>query len=138
MSKKQLTDLFSDMINKIEKRIHLHAFIIFGSRAKGNYLEHSDYDIVVIADFTESYLDRTDWIVHQTAPMVAMDVFCYTPEEFDQLFKNYRLTAIDAIDEGIVLKGENYIKKYREELMDFKKRGMKKDNTVLHPPQIEQ
>ena len=136
MSNKQLTDLFSDMINKIEERIPLHAFIIFGSRARGDYLEHSDYDIVVIADFTKKYLDRTEWIVHQTAPMVAMDVFCYTPEEFDEMFNTYRLTAIDSIDEGIVLKGENYVIKYREKLKDFKKRGMKKDNTVLHPPQF--
>ena len=135
MTKEQLTDLFSDMIKKIEKRIRLHAFIIFGSRAKGNYLDHSDYDVLIIADFTKKYLDRNDWVVHQTTPMVAIDVFCYTLEEFDALFNNYRLTAIDAIDEGIVLKGEDYIKKYKEKLKDFKKRGMKKEDNILHPPQ---
>ena len=45
------------------------------------------------------------------------------------------MTAIDSVDEGIVLKGENYVKTYREKLKDFKKRGMKKEKNILYPPQ---
>lgn len=133
MNKQKLHNLFDDMIKEVEKRVNLHAFIIFGSRARGNYLHYSDYDIVIIADFKQKYLGRTEWIV-QTAPLVPIDVFCYTPEEFHAMFNRYHLTAIDSVDEGIVLKGEDFMKKYQEKLQEFKRKGMKKRNNVLYPP----
>ncbi len=134
MNKEDFLKIFNNMITKIEERVKLYAFVIFGSRARGDFLQHSDYDIVIIADFQEKYLDRSEWIIHQTAPILAMDVFCYTPEEFDQMFTNYRLTAIDVIDEGIALKGDRYLLQYREKLEEFKKRGLRKEDNILYPP----
>ncbi len=133
MERNELLKLFADMIEKIADQVFIHAFIVFGSRAKGSYFEHSDYDILIIANFTRKYLKRTEWVV-ETAPLLPIDVFCYTPEEFDLMFNNYHVTAIDSVDEGIILKGEKYIKKYHEKLDDFKKRGLKKTKAAIHPP----
>ncbi|MBD3195984.1 MAG: hypothetical protein GF317_13065 [Candidatus Lokiarchaeota archaeon] len=134
--KSELKNLFSQMIRKLQKRINLMAFIIFGSRAKGNALHFSDYDIVIIGDFQEDYMERSEWIVH-IAPMVPVDLFCYTPEEFNKLFNRYNLTAIDAIDEGIFLEGENYLQKFVDKLEFFKNRGLKKEGHILIPPNLE-
>ncbi len=133
MERDELLKLFVVMIDKIGDRVPLHAFIVFGSRAKGSYFEHSDYDLLIIADFIGKYLKRTEWVV-ETAPLLPIDVFCYTPEEFDKMFNTYHVTAIDSVDEGIILKGENYIKRYQEKLDDFKRRGMKKTKAAIHPP----
>lgn len=124
------------MIRGIENKVELYAFIIFGSRARGNALEHSDYDIVIIANFQEKYLYRGKWIV-QMAPDVGVDIFCYTPKEFENMFNQFNLTAIDAIDEGIFLKGGEFLKKYQKRLSYFKEKGLKKEDHVLFHPSLE-
>jgi predicted nucleotidyltransferase len=131
--REKLTKLFFDMIKKIRKRVSLYAFIVFGSQARGNALPYSDYDIVIIANFKEKYLDRSKWLV-QIAPAIPIDIFCYTPSEFDMLFNQYNLTAINAIDEGIFLMGEQFLEKYEKRLKLFKERGMKKKDHILIPP----
>ena len=133
--KENLSNLFSQMIEKVEERIDLIAFIVFGSRAKGNALPYSDYDIVIIGDFEEKYLDRSKWIVHLT-PEVPIDLFCYTPTEFETLFNQYNITAIDAINDGIFLRGERHLQKYLEKLRFFKKNGLRKEGNLLIPPNL--
>ncbi len=131
----QFTDLFSQMIKKIEERINLISFIIFGSRARGNALPYSDYEIVIIGEFKEKYINRSEWIV-QIAPEVPIDVFCYTPDEFEMLFNQYNLTAIDAINDGIFLRGEEYLQKFVEKLKYFKEKGLRKERHILIPPNL--
>ncbi len=123
------------MIQNISQEITLHSFILFGSQARGNTLPHSDYDIVIIGEFSKPYLERLEWII-KIAPLVAIDLFCYTPEEFDRKFKEYNLTAIDAIDEGIFLFDDGLTEKYVKKLEFFKEKGMKKGDHILHPPAI--
>ncbi|MHA1697791.1 MAG: hypothetical protein ACTSWN_03010, partial [Promethearchaeota archaeon] len=67
-------------------------------------------------------------------PYIALDIFCYTPAEFDEMFNQYNLTAINAVDEGIVLKGEGFIERYRNRLAFFKKMGLRKEGNVLYHP----
>jgi len=96
MSDSNFEDVFGGMISALQARVPLHAVILFGSHARGQAGPYSDYDIVIIADFEEKYLDRGRWVV-QLAPPVPIDIFCYTPAEFEKMFNTYRLTAIDAI-----------------------------------------
>ena len=125
--------LFHNMIEQIGNRVPLNAVILFGSYAKGNAHKFSDYDLVIIAEFQENYLNRGLWIVH-LAPDVSVDVFCYTPAEFERLFNSYNLTAIDAISEGIPLYGEKFISPYKEKYQEFVRRGLRKKKWVLIPP----
>ncbi|MBD3215566.1 MAG: hypothetical protein GF311_23350 [Candidatus Lokiarchaeota archaeon] len=69
--------------------------------------------------------------------MVPIDLFCYSPEEFNMLFNRYNLTAIDAIDKGIFLDGENYLQKVVDKLEFFKMRGFKKEAHVQITPNLE-
>jgi predicted nucleotidyltransferase len=132
---KEFRELFQEMIQSIENKIELHAFILFGSRARGNALPHSDYDVLIIGDFEKKYLSRSQWVI-KCAPLIPMDIFCYTEDEFNQLFHQYNLTAIDAVDEGIILRGHEFMNKYEKKLAFFKEKGMKKGDHILYPPSI--
>lgn len=132
-NKKEFQNFFQNMILQIKKRINLKSVILFGSRARGDAKSNSDYDLVIIADFQEKYLARSDWIL-EFVPFVSIDLFCYTPQEFEKLFLSYNITAIDAIGEGTTLFGDDYIKSYKERYKDFVSRGLKKDKCILIPP----
>ena len=124
---------FIPMLKKIQEKIALNAFIIFGSQARGNALPHSDFDILLIGNFHKSYFKRCLDIL-QFAPPVAIDLFCYSISEFEEKFYNYNLTAIDAIDEGFILLGTKFVEKYKQKLQYFKEHGLKKEDHILKPP----
>ena len=125
---------FAEMINQIQSRVSLYSVILFGSRAKGTFHKYSDYDIVIIADFQEEYRERGRWIRH-VAPFVSMDLFCYTPTEFEQLFENYHLTVMDALSYGLILFGADYILPYLTRYKKLVDQGLRRTNCVLIPPQ---
>ncbi len=125
--------LFDDMISRINKEISLNAAILFGSRARGDARKTSDYDIILIGDFQERFIDRGKIISH-LLPSMAIDIFCYTPSEFEMMFSSFNLTAIDGIGEGIVLFGQKFLSSYQERFEEFIQKGMKKYKCVLIPP----
>ncbi len=125
--------LFAEMIRKIQQKIVLHAVILYGSRAKSTAKFYSDFDLVIIGDFKLPYIERIKWVLWYTPP-VPTDIFCYTPEEFHKMFFSFQLTAIDAIGEGIVLFGEDFIRPYKKQYQKFVNRGMRKTECVLIPP----
>ncbi len=126
-------ELFYEMIEKIKQRVTVKAVILFGSRARGDAHPHSDYDLVIIADFQEGYLQRLKWVIH-LAPFISLNIFCYTPDEFENMFNSYHLTAIDSIGEGIVLFGEDFIQPYQIRYKELVRRGLKKLKCILIPP----
>ncbi len=125
--------LFKEMIKQIQRKVSLKAVILFGSRARGDAHYFSDYDLLIIADFKKPYLERGLWVIH-LAPEVSVDVFCYTPAEFDRLFHSYKITTIDAVSEGIVLFGNSFIEPYKLKIDGFIQRGMRREKHVLIPP----
>ena len=60
--------------------------ILFGSRARGEADEHSDYDLIVIKrtarPFLERLRDMVPYLVRLTHPA---DILVYTPEEFERM-----------------------------------------------------
>jgi predicted nucleotidyltransferase len=129
-------ELFSDMVQKIRVKTKLYAVILFGSRGRGNPHQHSDYDVIVIADFQieyENYFDRLYWI-SSLAPQLPIDLFCYTPKEFETMFSEYRITAMDAMEDGIVLWGDDFIQSYKKRYEAYKTHGLRREKCVLIPP----
>ena len=66
-----------------------------------------------------------------------MDLFCYTPQEFEMLFSTYTLTAIDAIGEGIVIYGEEWVQPYQARYQRFIELGMSKVKCTMHIPMMD-
>ena len=51
-------DMLSDVVRLLRDNLSLIAVILFGSRARKDWGPWSDYDLLIIADFQEKYLDR--------------------------------------------------------------------------------
>ncbi|BES81939.1 nucleotidyltransferase domain-containing protein [Pyrodictium abyssi] len=77
------------------------AIILFGSRARGDWVPWSDYDILVIAEFREKYLDRIARILDLLSDLpVEVEPHPYTIEEATRMLLRGNPIIIDAIEEG--------------------------------------
>ena len=60
--------------------------ILFGSRARGDADEHSDYDLVVVKRTDRPFVERLQEVAGYLAGYAgAADVLVYTPDELEQM-----------------------------------------------------
>ena len=59
--------------------------ILFGSCARGDADRWSDIDLIVIKQTDRRFLDRLLDVVEYIEPDFGLDVFVYTPEEFERM-----------------------------------------------------
>ena len=82
----RVMDPYLDEIVHVLKRYEPERIILFGSRARGEADEYSDYDLVVIKrtdrPFLERLRDMVPYLVRLSCPV---DILVYTPEEFEQM-----------------------------------------------------
>ena len=60
--------------------------LLFGSRARGDALRHSDLDLIIVADAFAHvpFLERMVAVSECLDPPFAVEALCYTPEEFER------------------------------------------------------
>ncbi|MFQ5891105.1 MAG: nucleotidyltransferase domain-containing protein [Gemmatimonadota bacterium] len=60
--------------------------LVFGSRARGEALKHSDLDLVIVSDaFRDvAWLDRAVRVIEDCDVRFGVELLCYTPEEYEQ------------------------------------------------------
>ena len=93
-----------EFICKIKKKFNPQKIILFGSRARGEHLEGSDYDIIIVSEAFKgmSFLRRLEMVYEFWDGERRMDVLCYTPEEFEK--KKRQLSIVKkAVEEGKML-----------------------------------
>ena len=96
--------------------------MLYGSFARGDWHSGSDADILIIADeLPPTYGER--WDLFQTIIMgISVEPHAYTPKELEDMLKHGRMTALDALTEGIILYAEpEYITKLKRELTSVMK-----------------
>ncbi len=95
-----------DFIGKLERKFRIEKAILFGSRARGDEVEGSDYDFVIVSkDFSKwDFLDRIKEVTRRCDAFFNADFLCYTPHEFEKKRKQIG-TVKEAVKEGIVLIG---------------------------------
>ena len=77
-------------LKEFAKKVKAHykdaEVFLFGSRAKNDYLEHSDYDVIIVSKGFEgtNFFSRPEKIYDCWSDSSSLDVFCYTPEEFNK------------------------------------------------------
>ncbi len=60
--------------------------LLFGSAARGDGDEHSDLDVVVVAEeVAPRFLDRVAQAYDLLDPRYALDILIYTPKEYDEM-----------------------------------------------------
>ncbi len=76
--------------------------ILFGSRARGEALKSSDYDLLIVSPtfFKYDFHQRMVEVYHLQKVPVAIEVICLTPEEFKER-KKYLGVIQEAVKEGV-------------------------------------
>ena len=70
----------------LQERFHITHMILFGSRARDDWLYSSDIDLILVSDDFRSYgfLDRMREIAEMWDGDLMIEAICYTPEEFER------------------------------------------------------
>jgi len=80
------TDSGLDEIVRLLLRYEPERIILFGSRARGDADEYSDYDLIVIKRTTRPFLERLrDMVPYLVEFGHPAEILVYTPEEFERM-----------------------------------------------------
>lgn len=91
-------------IQKIRKKFDIKQAILFGSRARGDNLEYSDYDILLVSPkFKGVFFSKRAAQFYDFWPYdYDLELLCYTPEEFEEMKRRIGIVR-KAVKEGITL-----------------------------------
>lgn len=85
--KKTLQDELGRIIEVIKTEYHPEKIILFGSLADGAVHEWSDIDLLIVKQTSKRPIDRIMELFRLIRPTTGVDLFIYTPEEYDTLLK---------------------------------------------------
>ena len=82
-SQKELLKKAIEIINNIKKEINIIDAYVVGSRARGDYLDTSDLDLVIISDDFKNlrYIERLEKLYKYSKGDI--EFFAFTKEEWD-------------------------------------------------------
>jgi len=92
-------------VKKIKKAFKIDKAILFGSRARGDYLEDSDYDIILVSpDFENVFFTSRISRLYRFWDYFPIEIepLCYTPKEFERMKKRVGIVQ-QALKEGVEL-----------------------------------
>ena len=126
-----------EFVRRVLDRYDTVAIILFGSRARGDHKPWSDYDILIIANFEKSYLDRMRDVIELLGDLrIPIEPHPYTPEEAELMLRKGNPTLVDAICEGIVLHKDERFACIEEIYRELIGKGMRKTNvSIIVPPE---
>src|SRR5574341_897165 len=132
--KKALQEYCTEVI----RRFKPVCIILYGSRAKGTFTGISDIDIIVISgNFEQDFLSRIKDLIDANTSSLPIEPLGYTEAEFETMLMAFRLTALDAVHEGIPLYGEDHFNSLKKRLNELERMGLYKDNASWHIPATE-
>ena len=101
---KQTLKLLKKHIVFLKRRFHPDKILLFGSRARGDHLEESDIDLIIVSKEFRNLPFRERMIQAYSFWDSAIDLeqICYTPEEFEEMKKRIGIVQ-QAVNEGIDL-----------------------------------
>ena len=97
----QPLDVFLTELRPLLVRSRAKAAYLFGSHGRGEADAHSDIDIIVVAPTEREPVERfRDYLPAILAAGVGVDLFVYTPDEFDTLRRERRPFLVHALENG--------------------------------------
>jgi predicted nucleotidyltransferase len=104
MDRRPSVEGLETFLHKLKNRYHLQSVILFGSRARGDWLVHSDYDLIIVSDDFRSlgWHDRIVELLSLWDRNEAIDLIPYTTDEFARKRED-SITVQAALREGMEL-----------------------------------
>lgn len=122
-------------VQKLVKSFKVYVVILFGSRARGDYKPWSDYDLLIIGDFQEKYLDRIAKILEVLSDVkILIEPHPYTLSEALEMLTKGNPTIIDALSEGVILYYTKEFETLSETYKELLKKGLKRSNVSIILP----
>ena len=91
-----------DFLHKFYSNFSAEFIILFGSSARGNFNYRSDIDLLIISNSIQGdYFKRLRKMYEISKG--GIDFFVYTTKEFKKMVKQFNITALEALSEGIFL-----------------------------------
>ncbi|MDP2845981.1 MAG: nucleotidyltransferase domain-containing protein [Candidatus Methanoperedens sp.] len=99
-------DEIEKFVKRIKEVIRVEKVIIFGSRARGDYLADSDVDLIIVSRDFEGvpFYERMDKLILLWESPLDLEALCYTPEEFKMKQEEICIVK-EAVEEGMVIAG---------------------------------
>jgi len=99
---KKTLNLLKNHIRFLRKKFNPEKILLFGSRARGDFLEEGDIDMLIISDKFKHIPFRERMVQAYGAwdKKVDLEQICYTPEEFEDMKKRIGIVQ-QAAKEGI-------------------------------------
>lgn len=93
-------DTFLEALRPLLRERKASAAYLIGSRARGTDDEHSDIDVIIVAESERPEVERfKDYLPAILAPFAtSVDLFVYTPAEFERLKAEERPFLTHALD----------------------------------------
>jgi len=93
-------------VKRVKEVIRVEKVIVFGSRARGDYLADSDVDLIMVSRDFEGvpFYERMDKLILLWESPLDLEVLCYTPEEFKMKQEEICIVR-QAVEEGVVIAG---------------------------------
>ena len=99
----------------VEHGRRINSVVLFGSRARGDWLIDSDVDLLIIIPRSErGFLERVRDFTICWNSEIALEVFPYTIDEVRRLMNRGSIALYDALDYGIVIYDDGTFGKLRE------------------------
>lgn len=91
-------------LESLVKEFRPSLVLAFGSRVRGDNLKGSDLDLVIVSEAFEGipFPNRAFGVLEGLDIMEAMDLLCYTKQEFERKKKQIGIVRI-AVREGLVI-----------------------------------
>jgi len=102
---KKTDKIINNFVRKVRKKYKVEKAIFFGSRARGDYLKNSDYDIILVSpDFEGIFFSKRIALMYDFWDNYPLEIepLCYTPKEFEQKKKEIGIVS-EAVKEGIMI-----------------------------------
>lgn len=125
-------------VERLARELRPVAVVLFGSRARGDWGPWSDYDILIIADFREPYLERIGRVLEILSDVrLPIEPHPYTLGEALEMLRRGNPTIVDALEEGVVLYSSQDFSILVEEFERMKREGRLKRTytTIILDPQ---
>jgi len=131
----EIKEALKEYCREIETKFKPVCIILYGSRAKETFTNFSDIDIIVISNnFENDFLSRIRDLIEANNSSIPIEPLGYTESEFETMLGSCRITALDAVREGIPLSGEDYFNKLKKKLNALENMGLYKGRTSWHIP----
>lgn len=103
----QQTNMNLSLVKKFKQKagkiVKINKMILFGSRAKGNFSEESDFDLLIVSNEFEQkpFHKRAIELYAAWGEKYPLELICYTEKEFKQKKANPYSIAATAAKTGI-------------------------------------